>query len=143
MKIYSVHELPGGSLDQIVFVKQGFSWPAFLFTIVWCLWRRLWIAAAFLLVLFVAIGTLFSDGAAAALTFVVSLIIGSWANDLRRRLLLAAGYQETQLAPGRNLEEAELRYFASASKAEVQTPPVTSKSTPRDHEPLGLFGTAQ
>ena len=141
MKIYSVHELPGGSLDQTVFVKQGFSWPAFLFTIAWCLWHGLWVAAACSLVLFVAIGTLFSDAAAAGLMLVAALITGSWANDLRRRWLLATGYQETQLVPGRNLEEAELRYFASA-ETEVPSPPVTTKSTPGDHEPLGLFGTA-
>ena len=142
MKIYSVHELPGGSLDQIVFVKQGFSWPAFLFTFAWCLWHRYWAAAVLLLVLIVTIGTLFSDGAAEALTLGVSLIMGCSANDLRRRLLLAAGYQETQLVPGESLEAAELRYFASASETESPTPGVGTKSNPSDHEPLGLFGTA-
>ena len=142
MKIYSVHELPGGSLDEAVFVKQGFSWPAFLFTFAWCLWQRLWVAAALILVLLTAIVTLFSDGAAAALTLVVSLAMGCWANDLRRRALLAAGYRETQLVPGRNLEDAELRYFASASETEFPTPRVTATSNSPDHEPLGLFGTA-
>lgn len=142
MKVYSVHELPGGSLDQIVFVKHGFSWPAFLFTFAWCLWHRLWVAAVLLLVLIIVIGTLFADATAAALTLGVSLTMGCWANDLRRRLLLAAGYQETELVPGRSLEEAELRYFASTSETKSPTPPVATKSNLSGHEPLGLFGTA-
>lgn len=43
--------------NDIVTVKKGFSWPAFLITPVWCVFKGLWIQAiVFLLVAFTGIG---------------------------------------------------------------------------------------
>ncbi|MBI4365233.1 MAG: DUF2628 domain-containing protein, partial [Deltaproteobacteria bacterium] len=48
MRLYSVH-LRRHGLDpdrDLVLVKEGFSWPAFLLSFLWALWQRLWLAAA-------------------------------------------------------------------------------------------------
>lgn len=142
MANYSVYRRSEDALDRAVFVKQGFSWPAFLFTFWWCLWHRLWLAAAVVVVLLVVIGTAVGGAAAVGLQLIVMLAAGCWGNDLRRLALAATGHREDQLVYGRSLEEAELRYFASAGEAEFPAPSATTRSNPTDHEPLGLFGTA-
>ena len=129
-------------MDRAVFVKQGFSWPAFLFTFAWALWHRLWAAVAFIIVFLAAIGTILGGISATGLTLVVMLAAGCWGSDLRNRALLARGYREDQLVHGQRLEDAELRYFAAAGETEIAAPPAKIKSNLMDHEPLGLFGTA-
>ena len=43
--------LKNPTTGEVVHVKRGFSWPAFLITPVWCLFKGLWIqAAVFLLI---------------------------------------------------------------------------------------------
>ena len=47
MRLYSVH-LRRHGLDpdrDIVLVKEGFSWPALLFSFLWALRHQLWLAA--------------------------------------------------------------------------------------------------
>ena len=49
-KVYTAHVRGRGGVDaDIVFVKDGFSWPAFFFTAVWALWHRLWLFALIVL----------------------------------------------------------------------------------------------
>ena len=44
MKMYSVflRNLGRDAASDLVFVKQGFCWPAFFFTAFWALWNRMW-----------------------------------------------------------------------------------------------------
>ena len=56
MKVYTVH-LRRHGLDlerDIVLVCEGFSWPAFILSLVWALWNRMWWVALGLAVLSVA-----------------------------------------------------------------------------------------
>ena len=47
MRIYTFHMVPGATaLGDAVAVKEGFSWLAFLFDILWVLYHRLWLWAA-------------------------------------------------------------------------------------------------
>lgn len=61
MRSYTLHlpadARPGESveLDRAVLVRDGFSWPAFAFTVLWFLFHRLWIAALVVLVGLVAL----------------------------------------------------------------------------------------
>ncbi len=44
--IYTVHVRGRGRADDdVVLVKDGFSWPAFFFSLIWALWHRLWFFA--------------------------------------------------------------------------------------------------
>lgn len=143
MRTYSVHSRPGESLDGAIFIKQGFSWPAFLFSIPWCLWHRLWVAAALMFAVLAVFGSVFSGASAGILTLAVYMIFGWEANEFKRWSLSARGFRETAILPGANLEDAELRYFASAPGFDVQGAGHAPKLRQADqHEPLGLFGTA-
>ena len=61
MRSYTLHlpadARPGESLglDRALLVRDGFSWPAFAFTVLWFLFHRLWLAALLVLVGLVAL----------------------------------------------------------------------------------------
>ena len=148
MAIYSIHNSKGAPPEQAVFVRDGFSFGAFLFTFLWAAWHRMWVVAGVLLAitgaltlagnLHVVPGTLLTITSLA-----VSFIFGCEARGLQRRALIASGKAEVGLTHGRRAEEAELRYYletedvpAAASTA------VTSQRGPDSqmHDAIGIFG---
>ena len=62
MAVYTVHEPPRRNDDTLAhterftFVRDGFSWPAFLFAPLWMLRYRLWVALIVYLLLVSALG---------------------------------------------------------------------------------------
>jgi TolB-like protein len=107
-------------------IKQGFCWPAFLFTWVWAFANRLWIPGAVLLM----VGTIFNalfiyfseDSPAIAVGFAlitgaIALYVGFTGNDLRRAHRLAEGFLRTMTvrgtAPSQVLEAAGIPPAAS------------------------------
>jgi hypothetical protein len=99
-----------------VFVKDGFSWAAFVFLPLWALVHRLWWVAFGIVVayaaLIVAVDLLELGPVAEALMgLAFSLIVGFEANDWRRAELYRRGWIERGVALGRSLDEAELDWF--------------------------------
>jgi hypothetical protein len=49
MRIYTVHELAGAPADGkgFVFVREGFSVPAMIFTLFWLAFERQWLALVY------------------------------------------------------------------------------------------------
>ncbi len=114
MRIYTVHYRPDGGGD-IVLVKEGFCWPAFLVGPLWALWHGLWVVALGFLALILLLGgagAAFALDAvtAAALSVGAATAIGGTANDLRRWTLERRGYSEEGVAMGFG-EDAALRRF--------------------------------
>ena len=148
MAIYSVHSRPGAPAEDSIFVKEGFAWAAFFFTLLWALWHRMWIVAAVAFSATAAIVAAVSWLAQGDLpvnlaSLAVSFILGFEGNDLRRWSLARRGYREIAMAAGRDLDEAELRFFSEqVSDRLSDTNPVPPKLRPGGHDPLGLFGTA-
>jgi hypothetical protein len=101
----------------VVFVRDGFSWPAALFTVPWALAHRLWLvalgAAGLQLGLAVLPGL---TGAQPASAFAAGLGIAAafgWhGGDLRTRDLWRRGYRVDGMVVARGFEDAERRYFA-------------------------------
>jgi hypothetical protein len=149
MAIYSVHNRPAARADDAIFVKEGFAWTAFVFTLLWALWHRMWIVAVIVFSVTATIAAFGSwlgqgDLPINLASLAVSLILGFEGNDLRRWSLARQGYEEVGLAAGRDLDEAELRFFAA--QASVQSPGANllpPKLRPEGHDPLGLFGSAR
>lgn len=104
MKVYTVH-LRREGLDpdrDLVVVKEGFCWPAFLFTGLWALWHRLWLAAITIIALSAACSMIAKWLGADSLVqgtlgLAVSVLIGFAANDLRRRRLERQGFVDAAL----------------------------------------------
>lgn len=118
MRIYTVHlRTPAERLDRdVVLVKEGFSWPAFFLSVLWALWKRLWLVALILFVL-EAGWSLAADALdlVPAVQAIVSLglavSIGFVANDLRRWTLFRRGYAEVGVVAAANDDAAAQRFF--------------------------------
>ena len=118
MRHYTVH-LRRHGLDpdrDLVLVKEGFSWPAFFFSVLWALWHRLWLVAGiFFLIqlamsLVLAVWTL-DPVSASAVSVGAALIFGYAANDLRRWVLGRRGFVETAVVAADGLDGAERRFL--------------------------------
>jgi hypothetical protein len=145
MAIYTVHKRPGDPSEKAVFVADGFSFGAFVLTVVWALWKRMWLVAALLLLIEGGIALAarhfgIPDVATALANFAVALIFGFEAHDLWRRSLIASGKSEVGISAGERQEEAELRYFAGLPPAALSAPAVPPKARGTTHDTLGLFG---
>ncbi len=120
----------GGSLPAdpmaLVFVKEGFAWPAFLFAGLWLIYRRLWLVlVGYFVVAFALSAVAGQIGGPLPFFAILALhfLFALEANELRRWTLARRGFRLIGLAEGRGQEEAEIRYF-SENEAEVPVSPL-------------------
>jgi hypothetical protein len=143
MRVYTVH-IPPASPRQAdpVLVKEGFSWPAFLFGPIWALTHRMWLVALALVALDV-VGSAALDAARmapaaqAVLSLAVAVLIGAHANDWRRWSLDRRGFRNAGVVAARNIDEGLERYIDSAT---LRAPPPRPRAAPVPPPPLPLAG---
>lgn len=118
LRIYTVHQRAGRRLEDEapVFVREGFSWGAFLFTPAWTLYHRLWLPSACVVAFVVVLAVLqqqglVSDNGGLALMLGMELIAGFHGNDWRRAGLKKRGYVTAGITSGETLMRAERRFF--------------------------------
>ena len=148
MATYRIFVPSGKSTEQAVLVREGFSVAAAVFSVVWALWNRMWIIAPVIFAGLAAIAVLggvfkVSDELLLAAQLAIGIVLGFEAENLRSWKLVRAGYRETGIVMGGNIEEAELKYFlASPSSSTNQGGKVSRPRSGSAHDTLGLFGTA-
>jgi len=144
MSVYTVHEPPLRATDsapdpeRFVFVRDGFSIWAFLFSVLWMLWYRLWLALlAYLVVVAGMEAALRYAGVSSVLIGILgvlaSLLIGIEAGTLRRFKLSRIGFRNIGVVCGSNLDDAERRFFDAWVRAGEQKraePPAASPGLP-------------
>ena len=124
VSVYTVHEPPRPPLDRIdraaslVFVRDGFSWGAALFSPVYLIVKGQWFAfGAYLVLAFAAAALLWSVGLLENwFTFTIiglNIYLGLEASTLERMWLGYRGWTELGTVAGRNLPECERRFFDS------------------------------
>ncbi len=152
MRSYTLH-LPaearpgeGLGLDRAVLVPDGFSWPAFAFTVLWFLYHRLWIAALMVLVGLLALSGLgltlgLPTGAGVIATLLAAWLIGLEASSLRRWTLTRCGLPMRDTVIAASPEEAETRAFGRwlDSTVSAPRPPFPGGPTRRAEPVIGLF----
>jgi hypothetical protein len=122
MSIYTVHQPPlvsGATAAEpyrFVFVRDGFSWWAFLLTPLWMLRHRLWLALLIYLLVAAAVDVgLRALGASIFMLVVagllISLLVGLEAGTLRRFKLARRHWRNVGVVTGDDLEDAERRFF--------------------------------
>ena len=118
MRIYTVQQGldPRAAGDDLEFVRDGFSWDAFVFTLVWPLYHGLWLVFVVVLavsaVLSAAVGVLgLSDFGRSAVWLAAALLFAFEANNLRRWTLRRRGWRDVGVTAGRTLSDAEHRFF--------------------------------
>ncbi len=110
MRLYSLMHCSGAQTPVVL--KEGFSWPAFLFGPLWLTWHRAWIEAGIaggLWLLTFALPPLPSVLAQVALFW----LIGLEGAQLRRRALLRKGCTEKAVVTAHDEEEALLHAMAA------------------------------
>ena len=136
MAIFTVHQPPfkkyQGSPDpeRFAFVRDGFSFWAFLLGPLWMLRHRMWlvllgyvaVAAALHLALWLAGAT---GGVSLFAGLMLALLIGLEAGTLRRFTLGRRGWKNLGVIVGDDRESAERRFFDLWMRGEALAPPPT------------------
>lgn len=123
MVVYTVHEDNKRSLpieqraENLVFIKEGFTWLGFIFGPFWLLFNKLWfeVLGAFALgalsfFIMSEIG-LASEIAGNMASLLLSLLVGFEGNNLRRWRLERKGYVLLASVAGRDFAECERRFL--------------------------------
>jgi hypothetical protein len=159
MPVYTVHEPPPpkGRSDadptRIVFVRDGFSFWAFLLGPVWLIWHGLWLAlvgylgvTAGLHLGLAAAGA--SGGTRAAVALLVAVLVGLEAQSLRRWTLTRRGWRNVGVVVADDQDVAERRFFdawtgqlssAAAAPPPVPPPPPPPRAGAGAGEVIGVF----
>jgi hypothetical protein len=138
MHIYTIHEhgdTPPGERDpHAVFVREGFSLFALMFSILWFMFHRMWretilIAVAITLIVVIAIGGDMGIIGGNALRMVFSLGVAVFARDMWRAALARRGFREVGVVSGSTVEEAALEYLLRPDAVIDPTSLVANKET--------------
>ncbi len=118
MRVYTVHIDPLSVADDrgAVFLREGFSWPAAAFSILWALYHGLWDWALVLLAAGLALSAAVEFSGldalgAGALEIGFAVLVGATSNDWRRWVLARRGYRLDDIVSGEDITAAERRYF--------------------------------
>src|SRR5215470_12390767 len=115
MAVYTVHEPPlkadqsQGDPERFVFVRDGFSFWAFVLAPIWMLWRGLWLVFVIYVVVMAALQVILNAiGASTAVLVTVgvlaALFIGLEAATLRRFTLARRRWANSGIVVGDDLE---------------------------------------
>jgi len=165
--VYSVYEPPGNDetdvaarADKVAFVKDGFSWLAFLVPMLWLIFQRMWLELIAFLVVITLVSWAFGSAPEARrlagwVTLALTLLFAFEANDLRGWALRRRGYGFAGVASGRDRYEAERSFFEGWLPQQRRTlpsvPPVQTSPAPKGakrrrggdgDEVIGLFPQA-
>lgn len=140
MSVYTVHEAPARAdaspaAERFIFVRDSFSWWAFLFAPLWMLRHRMWLILLGYVVIGGGIETALAIlGASRAAMFVmgllISLLVGLEASTLRRLALRRRGWSNVGVISGDDLEDAERRFFDAWLRATRPRPNGSNAAAP-------------
>lgn len=121
MAVYVIMEPRQRTRETVdaVFIRDGFSFLAFLVPFVWLLWHRLWIEAALALGAVLLIGALAEAGGyglyASLLSLLVSIYVGLEGAALRIGALRRRGWRDAAVIEADSAAEAEIRYYGAVA----------------------------
>jgi uncharacterized protein DUF2628 len=141
MSVYTVHQPPldsgaaAAEPSRFVFVRDGFSWWAFLLTPFWMLRHRLWLVLALYLLMLAALDTGLRALGASVFTLVltgllISLLAGLEAGTLRRFKLTCRHWRNIGVVTGDDVEDAERRFFDAWIRQAPARRPASPPSAP-------------
>ena len=161
MPVYTVYEPPlrddlsdADSIDRFVFVRDGFTFWAFLLAPLWMVWRRLWLVLLLYVVVIVALQAgLWWLGASTSVKFMVgvlvALLIGFEAGSLWRWTLARRQWINHGVVVAEDGEAAERRFFDAWMKRDAPPAgiasglPTSYAMPPAAPDVIGLFPEPQ
>ena len=147
MASYVIFEPPGPpEPERAVFVRDGFHWLAFLFSVLWFLWYRLWIEAGLVFAAMVGLSALERidglQGAVSVASFLLALGLGFEAPALRIAALRRRGWREWGAVEANSGDEAAIRYLADAGASAASEPTYEPSAPPSAPAAVRRRGTA-
>lgn len=132
------------TLEKTVILKDGFSFPAFLLTGLWLLYKRLWWAFALFVLcwLCVAYGLPKLGLPKEAIGFVqliVGLFLGHEGHAMVERKLVRDGWRLAGVVEARDMDAAERRFFELALAGQP-APLAVAQAAPAQHFVAGTAG---
>jgi hypothetical protein len=127
--------------EELLFLREGFSWPVALFPPLGLLMRGAWLGLLIYVILASAIlGGLEAIGVNAAWGLMallgLGIILGFESPALERWRLSRSGWHEIAVVSGANIEECERRFFEGWMRAQAPAATPTGVTEPR---PVGLL----
>lgn len=130
MAVYTVHAPPvrgtvrSSDAERFVFVKDGFSLPAFLVAPLWLGFHRLWLALLGYLAAVAVLGTGLAlagiTGGIALLAFLcLALFVGAEGGTLHRWTLAQRDWRELGVVVATDHDAAERRFFNSWTASDM------------------------
>lgn len=126
MKFYTVHlpENQENGIQEVMLVPEGFSLLAAIFQGFWALYYRMWWGAGILFSIEIGVNLLrhyniISPVTAGILNVCVTIGVGFFAWDWKRRHLEKKGYVTTSVVTGRDKEEAERRFLEAYTQPPI------------------------
>lgn len=117
-RVYTVHINPRlpKPYENPVFVLEGFSIFAFIFTALWTLYNRMWWASFAIIMCSLMIVEMFDTGTLdligrSILETALMAVVGFEGNEWRRKNLAKRGYVIADIVSGDSLIRAEQRFF--------------------------------
>lgn len=109
VKQYKIFQHPNGSVEA---VKQGWSFPAAIFGIIWAVVKGLWMVAISILGVYVFVNTFIYDPSSAfIINVIVSVVLGVNGNNWRETNLLSRGYNQVDVVVSLNTDAAIAAYL--------------------------------
>ena len=142
---------PADQLGKTVFLKDGFLLSAFIFTGLWLLSKRLWLAFAVFLAIWAVVGfggraiginplgLLLAQG-------LIGLFLGLEGHALLEHKLVRKGWTLAGVVEGRDIDTVERRFFESLPAMPDAVPTrayAPSMTQPSSQGVLGLFPDAR
>ncbi len=121
-KIFTVHEKPYAHepADRVVLVREGFSYAALAFHVLWLLAHRLWLPAVLYVGFTVMLQVGGHDVGLSPITIIVlqlllQVLVAANAYDIKRWQLAQLGYREAGVLVADSEMAAEQRYYEHAA----------------------------
>jgi hypothetical protein len=115
MKQYKVFKHSTGAIEA---VKQGWSWPAFLFSFIWAVAKKMWAIGIGLFILSLIFISMVGREAYVlinGISVVVSVIFGIYGNSWREKNLESRGYEMKDTVTAANPRDAMAMFMKAES----------------------------
>ena len=118
MKRFAVYLTPDENLEKTVFIQEGFSFKAFIFTLFWIMYNKLYFVSFLLLALITIIQVLLYNGyisnsSVSVINLIgIQLFCGYNAIDWVQHSLLKKKFKLASIVFAKNLNEAQIKFFS-------------------------------
>ena len=117
MKQYDIYSSPLGMTEA---VKQGWSWPAFFFSPIWAMVKKMWLLGSITLVGVLVLYAMFGSTSqrfsfADLLSLGISIVFGVQGNAWRESNLLSRGFKRIGTVTAANPEGALALHVSAAA----------------------------